>query len=120
MIHNYCRAVRAGVVLHVAGTTATVPGEIVQSPYEVTRQVEHIIGTIRWAIEKQGLAWSDLVRTRTYVVGGADKLLEAQIALRKLIGQMDTAAAVVGVPVLGRPEVVVEIEATAMTASVLS
>ena len=117
MIHNYCRAVRAGVVLHVAGTTATVPGEIVQSPYEVTGQVEHIIGTIRWAIEKQGLAWSDLVRTRTYVVGGADKLLEAQIALRKLIGQMDTAAAVVGVPVLGRPEVLVEIEATAMIAS---
>ena len=116
-VHNYCRAVRAGVVLHVAGTTATVPGEIVQSPYEVTGQVEHIIGTIRWAIEEQGLMWSDLVRTRTYVVGGADKLIEAQTALRKLIGRMDSAAAVIGVPVLGRPEVVVEIEATAMTAT---
>jgi len=30
---------------------------------------------------------------------------------------MDSAAAVVGVPVLGRPEVVVEIEATAVAAS---
>ena len=80
-------------------------------------QVEHIIGTIRWAIEEQGLVWSDLVRTRTYVVGGADKLIEAQAALRKLIGRMSSAAAVVGVPVLGRPEVVVEIEATAMTAA---
>ena len=116
-VHSYCRAVRAGAVLHVAGTTATVPGEIVQSPYEVMGQVEHIIGTIRWAIEEQGLVWSDLVRTRTYVVGGADKLIEAQAALRKLIGRMDSAAAVVGVPVLGRPEVVVEIEATAMTAA---
>lgn len=116
-VHSYCRAVRAGAVLHVAGTTATVPGEIVQSPYEVMGQVEHIIGTIRWAIEEQGLVWSDLVRTRTYVVGGADKLIEAQTALRKLIGRMDSAAVVVGVPVLGRPEVVVEIEATAMTAA---
>ena len=116
-VHNYCRAVRAGAVVHVAGTTATVPGEIVQSPYEVTGQVKHIIGTIRWAIEEQGLAWSDLVRTRTYVVGGADKLIEAQTALNGLIGRMDSAAAVVGVPVLGRPEVVVEIEATAVAAS---
>jgi len=115
--HNYCRAVRAGDVVFVAGTTATIPGEIVQSPYEVTGQVEHILGMIRWAIEEHGLAWSDLVRTRTYVVGGADKLVEAQTALRGQIGGMDSAAAVVGVPVLGRPEVVVEIEATAIAAS---
>jgi enamine deaminase RidA (YjgF/YER057c/UK114 family) len=115
--HKYCRAVRAGDVVYVAGTTATVPGEIVQSPYEVTGQVDHILGTIRWAIEEQGLAWSDLVRTRTYVVGGADKLVEAQTALQGLIGGMDSAAAVIGVPVLGRPEVVVEIEATAIAAS---
>ncbi|MBT5318478.1 MAG: hypothetical protein HOL45_01075 [Chloroflexi bacterium] len=115
--HNYCRAVRVGDVVYIAGTTATLPGEIVQHPYEAAGQVEDILTIIRRAIEEHELAWSDLVRTRTYVVGGADKLVEAQEVLHKVLGGMDTAAAVVGVPVLGRPEVVVEIEATAVVSS---
>jgi hypothetical protein len=57
------------------------------------------------------------VRTRTYVVGGPDKFVEAQTALQSVIGGMDSAVAIVGVPVLGRPEVVVEIEAAAVAAS---
>lgn len=115
--HNYCRAVRMGDVVYVARTTSTVPGEIVQHPYEVAGQVENTLSIIRWALEEHDLAWSDLVRTRTYIVGGPDKLTEGEAALGEVIGGMDTVAAVVGVPVLGRPEVVVEIEATAIAAS---
>lgn len=115
--HNYCRAVRVGDVVYLAGTTSTLPGEIVQHPYEVGSQVEDILAIIRWAIEEHGLTWNDLVRTRTYIVGGPDKLVEGQEALQRVVGGMDTAAAVVGVPVLGRPEVVVEIEATAVVSA---
>jgi enamine deaminase RidA (YjgF/YER057c/UK114 family) len=115
--HNYCRAVRMGDVVYVAGTTSTKVGEIVQHPYEVGEQVKDILKIIRWAFEEHGLAWSDLVRTRTYIVGGPDKLVEGQVALQSVIGGMDTAAAVIGIPVLARPEVVVEIEAIAVVTS---
>ena len=103
--------------MYVAGTTSIVPGEIVRHPYEVAAQVEDILETIRWAIEEHGLAWSDLVRTRTYIVGGPDRLNEGMEALQGVVGGMDSAAAVIGVPVLGRPEVLVEIEATAVADS---
>ena len=104
-------------MVYVAGTTSIVPGEIVRHPYGVAGQVEDILETIRWAIEEHGFAWSDLVRTRTYIVGGPDRLNEGQEALRGIVGGMEAAAAVIGVPVLGRPEVVVEIEATAVSDS---
>ncbi|MDP6822290.1 MAG: RidA family protein [Dehalococcoidia bacterium] len=115
--HNYCRAVKNGDVVYVAGTTSTLVGEIVQHPYEVAGQVRDILEIIRWALEEHGLDWTDLVRTRTYIVGGPDKLLEAQSALQSVVGGMGTAAAVIGIPVLARPEVVVEIEATAVVTS---
>ena len=122
--HNYCRAVRVGGgdVIYVAGTTSIIsgiPDEIVQHPYQVGPQVEDTLEIIRWAITELGMKWDDLVQTRTYVVGGDDEIAEAIAALEISLPGVDsvgTACAVVGVPVLGRPEVVVEIEARAVTA----
>lgn len=122
--HNYCRAVRVGGgdVIYVAGTTSIIPGEIVQHPYEVGPQVEDTLEIIRWAISELGMKWNDLVQTRTYVVGGDDEIAEAIAALEKSLpgvgpgGAAGVVCTVVGVPVLGRPEVVIEIEARAVTA----
>ena len=116
ILHNYCRSVRVGQrdVVYVAGTTSIVPGEIVQHPDEVAGQVRDTLKIVRWGIEQQGLKWSDLVRTRTYIVGGPEKLDEAADALKEVVGGLDAAASLVGVPVLGRPTVKVEIEATAV------
>lgn len=114
--HHYCRAVRVGQrdVVYVAGTTSIIPGEIVQHPGEVGPQVHDTLAIIRWAIEQQGLAWTDLARTRTYVVGGPEGLQEAIDALRVGLEGVTASTTLVGVPVLGRPTVVVEIEATAV------
>ena len=125
--HNYCRAVRVGGgdVIYVAGTTSVIPGEIVQHPNRVGLQVEDTLEIIRWAISELGMKWDDLAQTRTYVVGGDDEIAEAIAALEKSlpgVGPRDAAhtvgvaCTVVGVPVLGRPEVVIEIEARAVTA----
>ena len=120
--HGYCRAVRVdgGDVIYVAGTTSIIPGEITQHPFEVGPQVEDTFEIIKWAVTELGMEWGDLVQTRTYVVGGDDKIAEAIAALEKTLqgssGPGDVACTVVGVPVLGRPEVVVEIEARAATA----
>lgn len=112
--HHYSRSVRVGQIVYVAGSTSIVVGETVRHPGEVYGQVTDTLETIRATIEGQGLAWSDLVRTRSYIVGGPAKLDEAINALKTVVGGMGAVATVVGVPVLGRPEVVVEIEATAL------
>lgn len=114
--HNYCRAVRVdeGDVVYVAGTTSLIPGEIVQHPGEVGPQVVDTLEIIRWAITELGLEWSDLVHTRTYVVGGYSEIVEAIAALESVLPAGQAASTIVGVPVLGRPEVVVEIEARAV------
>ncbi|MBI2965585.1 MAG: hypothetical protein HYY34_05220 [Chloroflexi bacterium] len=112
--HHYSRSVRVGDIVYVAGSTSLVVGETVRHPHEVYGQVIDTLETIRGTIEGQGLAWSDLVRTRSYIVGGPEKLEETIRALKSVLGGMGTVATVTGVPVLGRPEVVVEIEATAV------
>jgi enamine deaminase RidA (YjgF/YER057c/UK114 family) len=112
--HHYSRSVRVDDTVYVAGSTSLVVGETVRHPHEVYGQVIDTLETIRGTIEAQGLAWPDLVRTRSYIVGGPEKLEEAIRALRSVTGGMGAVATVTGVPVLGRPEVVVEIEATAL------
>jgi enamine deaminase RidA (YjgF/YER057c/UK114 family) len=112
--HHYSRSVRVGDIVYVAGSTSLVVGETVRHPHEVYGQVIDTLETIRGTIEGQGLAWPDVVRTRSYIVGGPEKLEEAIRALKSVLGGMGTVATVTGVPVLGRPEVVVEIEATAV------
>jgi enamine deaminase RidA (YjgF/YER057c/UK114 family) len=114
--HNYCRAVRVGDadVVYIAGTTSLIPGEIVQHPGEVGPQVVDTLEIIKWAITELGLEWSDLVQTRTYVVGDDSKIVEAIAALESVLPEGQVASTIIGVPVLGRPEVVVEIEARAV------
>lgn len=116
--HNYCRSVRVGGgnVTYVAGTTSLAVGEIVRSEFDVAGQVAATLETVRWAIEEQGMAWDDLAKVRTYVVGGPEELDIAETALEEQLAGMDVAVALVAVPTLARPEVVVEIEATAFVA----
>ena len=106
-------------MIYVAGTTSLIPGEIIQHPGEVGPQVVDTLEIIRWAVTELGLEWDDLAQTRTYVVGGDEKIDEAVAALEQSLPNADSggvASTVVGVPVLGRPGVVVEIEARAVRA----
>lgn len=114
--HNYCRSVRVRGrdVTYVAGSTSLVEGEIVRSKFDVSGQIVDTLETVRWAIEEQGMAWSDLVRTRTYIVGGPAKVAEAIAVLDDQLAGLNAVSAVIGVPTLSSPEVVVEIEATAV------
>ena len=116
--HNYCRAVLVdgGDVIYVAGTTSIVVGEIVQHPFEVGPQITDTLKIIRWAITELGFEWDDLAQTRTYVVGGDAEIVEAITSLESSLPHKQVVNTVVGVPVLGRPEVVVEIEARVVKA----
>lgn len=111
--HHYSRAVRVGDVVYVSGTTSVQVGEAVGSPFDAYGQTLQTLKWIRWGVEQQGLPFRDLVRTRSYVVG-EENVAPVARGLRETLGEIGPAATVVGVPALGRPSILVEIEATAV------
>jgi enamine deaminase RidA (YjgF/YER057c/UK114 family) len=111
--HCYSRSVRVGDVVYVSGSTSVNLKEVVDWPYDAYHQALQTLGVICHTVAAQGLPFRDVVRTRCYVVG-EENLAAVARALREIFGGVCPAATVVGVPVLGRPEIMVEIEATAV------
>jgi enamine deaminase RidA (YjgF/YER057c/UK114 family) len=102
---GYSRAVRAGDVIEVAGTTA--PGA---SAYEQARTV---LKTIEAALVELGASLDDVIRTRMFVVDTATNADEVLRAHGEVFAQVRPASAIYGVTGLLNPEMLVEIEATA-------
>lgn len=111
--HHYSRAVRVGDVVYVSGTTSVQVGEAVACPFDAYGQTLATLRWVRWGVEEQGLRFWDVVRTRSYVVG-EENVEGVARGLRETLGEFGPAATVVGVPALGRPSILVEIEATAV------
>jgi enamine deaminase RidA (YjgF/YER057c/UK114 family) len=112
-IVGYSRAVRVGNVIEVAGTTA-VDGEGqvvgVGDPYEQTR---FILGKIAKALAEAGASLTDVVRTRMFVTNIAD-WEEIGRAHGETFRDIRPAATMVQVAALISPELLVEIEVTAI------
>ena len=102
---GYSRAVRAGDLIEVAGTTA--PGG---SAYEQARAA---LAAIEAALEELGASLADVVRTRMFVVGIEQNGDEVGRAHGEVFAAIKPATAMYGVTGLLRPEMLVEIEATA-------
>ncbi len=111
---GYSRAVRVGNVVQVAGTTATVAGEVVgiDDAYEQTRVA---LGIIAEALAQAGAGLENVVRTRMYVTD-ISRWEEVGRAHGEVFGNIRPAATMVQVAALIDPRHLVEIEAEAVMA----
>lgn len=109
---GYSRAVRIGNTVEVSGTTA-VDGLKIVGKGNVFEQTTFALKKIERALEEAGAKLSDVIRTRMYVVNIADweKVAAAHNAFFNTI---KPATTMVEVKALIDPELLIEIEASAI------
>ena len=110
---GYSRAVRVGDHIHVSGTTAITPSGLVgkSDPYAQTVQA---LKTIEAALQQAGTGLADVVRTRIYMAN-IDQWQEVGRAHGEMFGAIRPATTMVEVKRLIDPDMLVEIEADAIS-----
>ena len=112
-IVGYSRAIKVGNIIEVAGTTAVDNNAVVfaNDPYG---QTKFILQKIENSLNKLGAGLSDVVRTRMYVTD-ISKFEDYTRAHGEFFKAIKPASTLVEIKGLVMPELLIEIEVTAIT-----
>lgn len=112
-IVGYCRAVRVGNIIEVAGTTAVDENGATIGINDAYAQTHYILQKIEKALQQAGASMANVVRTRMFVTN-----ISQWEAIGRAHGEffatIKPAATMVEVNALINPELLIEIEATAI------
>ncbi|MBT8195286.1 MAG: RidA family protein [Bacteroidia bacterium] len=109
---GYSRAIQTGNYIEVSGTTAVVNNEVVCIG-DAYGQTKFIFNIIENALNKLGATLSDVVRTRMYVTD-ISKFEDYTKAHGEFFKDVRPAATLVEVSGLVHPNMLIEIEVTAI------
>ena len=115
-IAGYCRAVRVGQFIEVAGTTAVDADGNFIGEGDVGAQTQYVLEKIQHAIEQAGGTMSDVVRTRIYVTDKEDMMEVAKVH-GKFFCEILPVSTGVEINALVDDRLLVEIEASAIISS---
>jgi enamine deaminase RidA (YjgF/YER057c/UK114 family) len=110
---GYSRAVRIGNVIEVAGTTAIDGRGEVVGPNDPYVQAKFVLEKIGRALVEGGAGFENVIRTRIFVTDIA-RWEEVGRAHGEIFRDIRPASTLVQVASLVRPDLLVEIEATAV------
>ncbi|MGF9965856.1 RidA family protein [Bacillus rhizoplanae] len=111
-IVGYCRAIRVGNRVEVAGTTSMKDGQIIGGG-DAYQQTKHILKTIGEALRKVDANLTDVVRTRMFVTD-ISKWEDIGRAHGEFFKDIQPVATMVEVKALIDPRLLVEIEVEAI------
>ena len=109
---GYSRAVKAGTIACVSGTTATAADGKLVGIGQMYIQARQALENIRTALQRMGLAMRDVVRTRIFVTD-ITRWNDVARAHREFFGEHPPACTMVEVRRLISTDMLVEIEADA-------
>jgi enamine deaminase RidA (YjgF/YER057c/UK114 family) len=106
--YGYCRAIRVGQVVHLAGTTAMHAGEV-WAPGDALAQARYCLKLAQAALAEFQLPLSAVYRVRWYLTNIADQTAVGQ-AHREAFAKTPPVATMLEVKALVRPDLLVEVE----------
>ncbi len=109
---GYSRAVRTGNIVEVSGTTA-VDGDKLIGKGDLYAQTKFILEKIETTLKQAGASMSDVTRTRMYITD-ISGWAEAGRAHAEYFSDIRPAASMVQVSGLIDPDLLIEIEVTAV------
>jgi enamine deaminase RidA (YjgF/YER057c/UK114 family) len=113
--YGYCRAVRVGNVIAVAGTAAYKDGAVF-APGDAAAQTRYILEVIAGALAEAGATMADVIRYRVFLTEIAD-YPAVGTELGHVFGEIRPAGTMIGNTRLIDPALLVEIEVDAIAGS---